>query len=167
MAPVLGMACNQHLKTWLPTPVTIVTSKLAMTWEELRPRQRYTPTSGTAGQLISMDQARHLDAAEELGEDDKVEDDGRGEQGVLAGVVHHDGLAAAQEDLAAVLVHGALAVRHVGDVLDDHAVIRVLPGRIQQRVARYHVVHLTYEDAPLSHAHPVHCDLLHVNRRCL
>lgn len=46
----------------------------------------------------------------------------------LAGVVHDDGVAAAQENLAGVLVHGALGVGDVGHVLDDHHVVGVLAG---------------------------------------
>lgn len=39
------------------------------------------------------------DAAEQLGEDNQVQDDRHSEQGVLAGVVHCNGVVAAQEDL--------------------------------------------------------------------
>lgn len=57
-----------------------------------------------------------FDAGDELRQDDEVQDDGRGQQGVLTGVVQHDGVLSAQEDLTGVLVQGALAVTHVRDI---------------------------------------------------
>ena len=75
-----------------------------------------------------------LDARQQLGQDDEVQDDRGREQRVLARVVQHDRLAAAHEDLSAVLVHRALAVGDVGRVLDDDDVVRVLPGRVEQRI---------------------------------
>ena len=59
-----------------------------------------------------------LDALAELREDDEVEDDGGGEEGVLAHVVHGDRILAAHHDLRGVLVHRPLRVTHVGHVLD-------------------------------------------------
>lgn len=38
------------------------------------------------------------------------------------------------EDLAGVLIHRALAVTHVGHILDDHHMIRVLPRAIEDGV---------------------------------
>lgn len=81
-----------------------------------------------------------LDAFHELGEDDQVEDEGRGEQGVLASVVHGDGVGASQEDGADVLVHGTLGVTDVGHVLDDDGVIGVLGGLVEDRVGSDHIV---------------------------
>lgn len=46
-----------------------------------------------------------------------------------------DGVVAAEEDLRGVLVHGALAVAHVGDVLDDDAVVGVLALLVEDAVA--------------------------------
>lgn len=43
----------------------------------------------------------------------EIDDERGGEERVLAGVVHGDGVLATHEDLARVLVHGALRVRHV------------------------------------------------------
>ena len=60
------------------------------------------------------------DPLEELCQDGEVEDDGGGEEGVLAGVVDDEGVVAAHGDLGGVLVHCPLAVAHVRDVLDDH-----------------------------------------------
>lgn len=51
----------------------------------------------------------------------------------LAGVVHDDCVAAAHEDLAGVLVHGALGVGHVGHILDDHHMVGVLARAAQGR----------------------------------
>ena len=46
-----------------------------------------------------------------------------------------DGVVAAEEDLGGVLVHGALAVTDVGDVLDDDAVVGVLALLVEEAVA--------------------------------
>lgn len=48
------------------------------------------------------------DARAELGEEDQVEDYGRCEQGVFAGVVDRDGILAAHHYFRDVFVHGAL-----------------------------------------------------------
>src|SRR3989338_6850061 len=45
-------------------------------------------------------------AFKELGQEDEVEDDGGGQERVLARVVHGDGIVAVHEDLRRVLVHG-------------------------------------------------------------
>ena len=60
-----------------------------------------------------------LDPGAELGEEDEVEDDGRGEERVLAGVVQHDGVLPSHEDLRGVLVHGPLAVPNVWNILQQ------------------------------------------------
>ena len=60
------------------------------------------------------------DPLEELCQDGEVEDDWRGEEGVLAGVVDDEGVVAAHSDLGGVLVHRPLAVAHGRDVLDYH-----------------------------------------------
>lgn len=57
-----------------------------------------------------------LNARDELCQDDQVQDDGRSQQRVLTGVVQHNGVLAAQEDLAGVLVQCTLAVTHVGHI---------------------------------------------------
>lgn len=75
-----------------------------------------------------------LDASDELGEDDEIQDDGRRQQGVFARVVHDDGVAAAHEDLAGVLIHGTLAICHVGYILDHHHVVGVLARPVQDGV---------------------------------
>ena len=70
--------------------------------------------SGSKSQVANLEG----DPLEELGEDGEVEDDGCGEERVLAGVVDDEGVVAAHGDLGGVLVHRALAVGHVGHVLD-------------------------------------------------
>ena len=89
---------------------------------------------GGGGGLNVNSHLLKLDASDELSEDDKIQDDWRREQGVLASVMHHDGVAAAHEDLAGVLVHGALAVGHVGYILDHHHMVWVLARLIQDGV---------------------------------
>jgi len=54
--------------------------------------------------------ARHRDPAAQLGDQRQVQDKGRRQQRVLAGVVHHDRVVPAQHDLGRVLVHRAFAV---------------------------------------------------------
>ena len=81
-----------------------------------------------------------LDALAQLGDDDEVEHEGAGEQGVLAGVVDDDGVGATHHDLGRVLVHGALAVAHARHVLDHHAVVGLLTLPVQDAVRLHHVV---------------------------
>lgn len=50
---------------------------------------------GVAGHRAGLE----ADAAEQLGEDDQIQDDGYGKQGVLAGVVYRYGVVTAQQDL--------------------------------------------------------------------
>ena len=54
-----------------------------------------------------------LDAREELGQDDQIHDDGRGQQGVLTGVEQRDGVAAAHEDLTRVRKSSKAVCGHV------------------------------------------------------
>jgi len=81
-----------------------------------------------------------LEAGHHLGDEDKVDDEGRGEQGVLADVEDADGLVAAHEDLGVVLVEGALVVTDSGHVLDDDGVVGMLALLVEDRVGFNHVV---------------------------
>jgi len=74
-----------------------------------------------------------LDALHELSEDDEVEHDGGSEQAVLARVVEGNRVRAAHENLADVLVEGALRVTDSGDVLNDDSVVGMLALRIPIR----------------------------------
>eukprot|EP00053_Salpingoeca_punica_P013417 m.121411 g.121411 ORF g.121411 m.121411 type:complete len:543 (-) comp16203_c1_seq1:553-2181(-) len=80
------------------------------------------------------------DALDDLQDDDEVEDERGGQEGVLAGVVHGDGVHAVHEDLGAVLVEGALAVADGRYVLDDDDVVRVLLRLVEDVVGGHHVV---------------------------
>jgi hypothetical protein len=80
------------------------------------------------------------DARQQLGQQDEIDDERSGQQRVLAGVVHDDGVVAAHKDLARVLVHGALAVADVRHVLDDNHVVGMLVLGVQHAVGRHHVV---------------------------
>lgn len=66
------------------------------------------------------------DAGHHLCHEDKVDDERRSEERVLAHIENADGLVTAEEDLAVVLVESALVVAYAGHVLDDDAVVRVL-----------------------------------------
>mmetsp|Transcript_35219 Transcript_35219/g.75971 ORF Transcript_35219/g.75971 Transcript_35219/m.75971 type:complete len:208 (-) Transcript_35219:1124-1747(-) len=101
----------------------------------LSPR-RASPTSSRRSR-----QTLHLDPLTHLAQDSEVQDEWGGQQAVLAGVVHHDGVAPAQEYLTGVFVHGSLAVLHVGHVLYDHTMVRPLPLLVQDAVGVDHVVH--------------------------
>mmetsp|Transcript_4553 Transcript_4553/g.11473 ORF Transcript_4553/g.11473 Transcript_4553/m.11473 type:complete len:494 (+) Transcript_4553:426-1907(+) len=82
----------------------------------------------------------HLHALAQLAEDDQIVDEGRGQQRVLARVVHDDGVLPPHEDFGGVLVHGALGVCDVGHVLDDDDVIGVLVLLEEDAIRRDHVV---------------------------
>lgn len=81
-----------------------------------------------------------LDTLHQLSEDDEIEDEGGGKKGVLAGVVHGDGVGTAQEDGGDVLIHSALGVTDVGHVLDDDSVVGVLRRLVEDGVGGDHVV---------------------------
>mmetsp|Transcript_10260 Transcript_10260/g.24112 ORF Transcript_10260/g.24112 Transcript_10260/m.24112 type:complete len:461 (+) Transcript_10260:306-1688(+) len=81
-----------------------------------------------------------LDARGHVSENGEVEDEGRGQQGVLARVVHDDGLDATHEDVGCVLVHRALAVAHLGHVLDHDHVVGVLVLVVKDAIRADHVV---------------------------
>eukprot|EP00906_Rhabdomonas_costata_P037844 RCo053395 len=81
------------------------------------------------------------DSLHELREDGKVQDKRCSQETVLARVVEDKRVAATHEDLRGVLIHGALAVANRRNVLDHHAVVRMLARRVQEGIARHHVVH--------------------------
>lgn len=81
-----------------------------------------------------------LNTSHELGQDDQIQDQGRGQERVLAGVVHRDGVATTHEDLRDVLVQGTLGVTDGGDVLDDDQVIGMLILLVEEVVGSDHVV---------------------------
>ena len=76
-----------------------------------------------------------LDATNELCQEDEVQDDGGRQQGVLAGVVDGQRVAAAHEDLGDVLIHSSLGVGHCGHVLYDHHMVRVLACKVRQGIS--------------------------------
>jgi len=82
-----------------------------------------------------------LNTSYQLGEEDEIENDRGGEEGVFAGVMDDEGVLATEENLRGVLIHGTLAVPDVRHVLDDDAVIRVLARAIQDRIGPHHVVY--------------------------
>jgi len=84
-----------------------------------------------------------LDTRHHLRDEHQIDDQRGSEQGVLAHIEDADGLMPAHEDLAVVLVEGALVVADGRHVLDDDAVVRVFAGVlvVQHRVGRDHVVH--------------------------
>lgn len=60
-----------------------------------------------------------LDPGAELSQEHQIKYDWCSEERVLAGVVQHDGVLAAHEDLRGVLIHGSLAVPDVGHILQQ------------------------------------------------
>ena len=90
----------------------------------------------------------HLDTRDELGEQDEVEYERRGEQRVLARVVQRNGVASAHEYLVLVLVERSLAVANRRHVLDDHDVVGMrATDAVEQLVRVDHVVdHVAFAD---------------------
>ncbi len=80
------------------------------------------------------------DTGHELGEDDEVDDEWGGKEGVLANIEQRDGLVAAHEDLGVVLVERALVVANGWHVLDDDGVVWVLALLVQDVVGLDHIV---------------------------
>jgi hypothetical protein len=81
-----------------------------------------------------------LDTGHHLSDEDQVDDQRRGQEGVLADVEQTDSLVTVQEDLSVVLVEGALVVSNSGHVLDDDAVVGMLTILVQDVVSSNHVV---------------------------
>ena len=65
-----------------------------------------------------------FDPLAQLSEDDEVQDDGGCQERVLTRVVQHNCVVATHAYLRGVLVHGSLAVTHIGDILDYNLLIR-------------------------------------------
>ena len=80
------------------------------------------------------------DAFTHLAQYDEIEDYRRGEERILARVVHDDRVVSAQHEFARVFVHGALAIADVGHVLDDDAVVGHLLRVVKDVVRVDHVV---------------------------
>lgn len=66
-----------------------------------------------------------FDSFQQFSEEDKIEDDGSGQEGVFTDVVDGPGLFTAQEDFRDVFVDGLLGITSTGDVLDDDFVVGV------------------------------------------
>jgi len=75
------------------------------------------------------------DTSHELSEDDEIGHERSSKKGVLASVVDSDGVHATHEDLRGVLIHSALAVTDIRDVLDDDAVVGLLARLVEDAVA--------------------------------
>lgn len=81
-----------------------------------------------------------LDARHHLGKDDEINDEGRGQERVLANVEERNGLVTTHKDLGIVLIEGTLVVGDGRHVLDDDAVVWVLTLLVENRVGLDHVV---------------------------
>jgi len=81
-----------------------------------------------------------LDTLHNLGKDDKIENERRGQQRVLASVVHSNGVLTIHEDLGSVFVKSSLAITDVGHIFNDNDVIRVFVGFVEDRVGGNHVI---------------------------
>ena len=64
-----------------------------------------------------------LNAREEFGDDDQVDDQGGGKERILTDGVHGDGIATTHHEFRMVLIHSNLGVSDCGNVLDDDAVV--------------------------------------------
>ena len=89
---------------------------------------------GTLGVSLPADTGHHL------GENNQINDQGRGQQRVLTDVEQADGLVATHEDLGVVLVQSTLVVTDSRHVLDDDGVVGVLILLVQDVIGRHHVV---------------------------
>lgn len=96
----------------------------------------------TTSQALTWTVDLEGDTLAELSQDCQVENDGRGEERVLASVVHHDGVASTEHELADVLVQGAFRVAHIGNVLYHHRVVGMRHTLAIQNLVRVdHIVH--------------------------
>jgi len=86
-----------------------------------------------------------LNASEKLCQDHKIQDDRSRQQAVLTGVVKRNSVATSHEDLARVLIHGALAVRHIRHVFDHYHMVRMLSRPVKDGVGVHHVIYLQWE----------------------
>jgi len=64
-----------------------------------------------------------LDPLTQLSQDDQVQDDGCGQEGVLTCIVQYNGVVSPHTNLRRVLVHCPLAVTHIGNILDHNLAI--------------------------------------------
>mmetsp|Transcript_23187 Transcript_23187/g.43878 ORF Transcript_23187/g.43878 Transcript_23187/m.43878 type:complete len:575 (-) Transcript_23187:124-1848(-) len=81
-----------------------------------------------------------LNALAQFPEDDQIVNEGSRQQGVLARVVHHDGVLPPHEDFGGVLVHRPLRIGHVRYVLDDDDVIGMLVLLEEYAIRCHHVI---------------------------
>lgn len=72
---------------------------------------------------------------------DKVYDQRRSQEGVLADIEETDSLMTAHEDLRVVLVQSALVVADCRHILDDNGVVRMLAWLVEHVVCRDHIIH--------------------------
>mmetsp|Transcript_21361 Transcript_21361/g.43111 ORF Transcript_21361/g.43111 Transcript_21361/m.43111 type:complete len:373 (-) Transcript_21361:610-1728(-) len=81
------------------------------------------------------------DAFAQFSQDHQVVNERGGQKGILAGVVHHDGIFTPHENFVGVFVHGPLGIGDVRHVLDHDDVIGVFVLLEQHAIRRDHVVH--------------------------
>jgi hypothetical protein len=77
---------------------------------QVRQHRQHRAQRPVVGDGAAVVDARHRDAAAQLGDQRQVQNQWRRQQRVLARVVHHDRVVATEHDLGRVLVHRALAV---------------------------------------------------------
>ena len=92
--------------------------------------------TGTVAVIRSPGYASH-----HLSNDDKVDYQWRSQERVFTDVEQADGLVATHEDLSVVLIKRTLVIAHCWHVLDDHAMIWMLVGLIEDLVCFHHVIH--------------------------
>lgn len=81
------------------------------------------------------------DTCHHLSNNDKVDDQRRSQEGVLADIEETDSLMTAHEDLRIVLIQSAFVVPDCRHILDDNGVVRMLAWLVEHIVCRNHVIH--------------------------
>ena len=76
-----------------------------------------------------------------LSDDDEVNDQRRGKQGVLAHIEETDRLMTSHEDLGIVLVQSTFVVAYSRHVLDDHGMVWMFAWLVEHAVGLNHVIY--------------------------
>lgn len=81
------------------------------------------------------------DTRHHLSNNDKVDDQRRSQEGVLADIKETDSLMTTHENLRVVLIQSAFVVADCRHILDDNGVVRMLARLVEHIVCRDHVIH--------------------------
>jgi hypothetical protein len=81
-----------------------------------------------------------LDTSHHLSDENKIDDQGRGQERILAHIEDADGLVTTHEDLRIILIQSTLVVSNSWHILNNNAVIRVLTFLIKHIVSSNHII---------------------------